>query len=272
MLNNGQDDWFRVDLRACTSLRRQLDIEGGRNIAIDYPLLITNATLNDAAERTAFVAVLRDAPIESLWLRVSGFGAEATPAALRKCITACQDFHASSLPLVADGVGGTAALAIMSFGATCGVAHGVAEKERFDARDWNKPRKVGSGGGGGRMVLLAGIDRLLKKEQAQALVSASGGRRLLSCNDRTCCPGGFEDTLRDPRGHYLRQRAFQCEALSAVPELKRTQHFLDTIMADVDRKARQVAKLKLQDEKLTAILTKNTDRLDRMQFGPRGPE
>lgn len=265
MLHNGQDAWFRIDLRACNSLRRHLDVEGGKNIAIDYPLLITNAVLNDAAERRAFVTALRDAPVESLWLRISGFGAGATPAALRKYITACQDFHALSLPLVADGVGGTVALAIISFGAACGVAHGAAEKERFDARDWSKPREVGSGGGGGRMVLLAGIDRLLKKEEAQALVSASGGRRLLSCNDPTCCPGGFEDTLKDPRAHYLRQRAFQCEALSAVPEPRRTQHFLDTTMADIDRKARQVAKLKLQDDKLDTILTKNSERLDKMR-------
>jgi len=265
LLSNGQDSWFTVDLRSCATLRRRLDIEGGKDIAIDYPLLITNAVLNDAAERKAFVSRLRDVPVESIWLRVSGFGAEATPAGLRKYITAFQDFHALSMPIVADGVGGIAAFAILSFGAACGIAHGAAEKERFDASEWNKPRKEGRGGGGGHMVLLSGIDRLLKKEDAEALIAVPHGRRLCSCNNRMCCPHGFEDTLKDPRGHYLRQRALEFESLSSVPEPRRAQHFLDTTLADADRKARQIAKLKVGDVKLSTMLVKNTERLDRMR-------
>lgn len=258
------DPWFRVDLETCLALRRALDIEGGKHVAIDYPLMISNAVLNDPAQRREFVTKLSSMPIDSLWLRVSGFGAHATAAGLRKYISAVQDFHSLGKPVVADGVGGLSALAMVSFGATCGIAHGVAEKERFDTKDWHKPPKE-SGGGGGYAMLLPGIDRLLKRAEAEVLLAAPGGRRLLSCNNRACCPHGFEDTIKDPKGHYLRQRAWECEAISAVPEQRRPQHFLNKDLAQADRTARQVSKLKVSDASLAQKMLENSRRLDRMR-------
>src|ERR1035441_2070676 len=82
LLNGVNDAWFKADLEATARLRAFLDIEGGKNIAIDYPLLIPNAVLNDPAERKAIVAALKSMPAESLWLRISRFGADATPAGI----------------------------------------------------------------------------------------------------------------------------------------------------------------------------------------------
>ena len=111
--------------------------------------------------------------------------------------------------------------------------------------------------------MFPGIDRLLKKEQAEAIIAAPGARRLLSCNDRSCCPHGFEDTLKNPKGHYLRQRAFACEALSRIQDQVRPRHFLDQNLANTDRLARQIAKLKVGDVELSDMLVKNSARLDR---------
>lgn len=97
------------------------------------------------------------------------------------------------------------------------------------------------------------------------LVEANGGRRLLSCNDRRCCPNGFDDTKRDPKGHYLRQRAWQCEAISSVPEPRRAQDFLDGTLAIADRTARQVAKLRVPDGAVATITARNAERLDRIR-------
>lgn len=260
-----KDPWFRVDQEACTRLRRLLDMEGGKDIAIDYPLMISAADLNDATERAAIIPALAHLPIQSLWLRVSRFGADATPAGVSKYISALREFRGLDMPLVADGTGGMAGLAVTAFGAASGLAHGAAEKERFDASTWNKPRPdKKSSGGGGYSVLLPGIDRLLKKEEAQALIGAPHARRLLSCQDRNCCPAGFDDTLKEPKGHYLRQRTLQCEALSAVQDPLKPKHFMDTMLASASRTARQVAKLRTGDEKLGAALTKNALRLERM--------
>ncbi len=261
------DDWFKIDVENCIALRRALDAEGGKSIPIDFPVMIPNAILNDISQRRDLISKLASLPIDSIWTRISGFGADATPAGLRKYIGAVQDFHVLGKPIIADGVGGLCALAIVAFGAACGLSYGVASKERFDASGWHKPPKPGGGGGrGSYTVLMPGIDRLLQKEDAEAIISASGGRRLASCSDRWCCPQGFEDTIKDPKGHFLRQRAFRCDALSAVPEPVRARHFLDRDVAESERRAKQIAKLKLTDEKLLGRLAENASRLDRMQM------
>lgn len=268
-LSEAADAWLSTDLRSCEQLRLALDAEGGKQIAIDYPLMITNASLNDAAQRKAFTGSLASMPIASLWLRVSGYGADATAVAMRKYITAARDFHELGRPMVADSLGGLSGAAAVAFGAISGIAHGIAEKERFDARSWHKPPPPPDPekkrGGNAYVVMLPGLDRLVKPDQAQQLIAAPGARRLLSCNDRSCCPHGFEDTIRDPKGHYLRQRASEYSILSAVPELRRTQHFLDKTLTTADRTARQIAKLKLSDEKLLDLVNKNAGRLDRIR-------
>lgn len=264
-IQNVSEGWLTVDLENCLALRRALDAEGGKEIAIDFPVMISNTLLNDGAQRRDLIAKLGSLPVDGIWSRVSGFGADATAAGLKKYISAVQDFHALGKPIVADGVGGLSALAIVAFGAACGISYGVAAKERFDASSWYKPPKLGGGGGGGHSVLLPGIDRLLKREDAEAIINASGGRRLASCNDRTCCPRGFEDTIKDPKGHFLRQRAMQCDAISAVPEPVRPKHFLDKDLTEADRRARLLAKLKLSDPKLSSRLVENAKRFDRMR-------
>ena len=263
------DSWFGVDLAACDALRRALDQEGGADVAIDYPLIVSNAALNDTAQRRAFVASLAGGPIDSVWLRISGFGGGVTAAALRKYIAAARDFHELERPINSDCVGGLSAQAILSFGAASGIAHGFGEKERFDASAWHKPppprdpdKKQGANA---YAVLLPGVDRLLKPSQARTLIETPGGRRILACNDRWCCPRGFDDTIADPNGHYLRQRAWQWDAISRIPESRRVQHFLDRTLADADRAARQVAKLKVGDPQLREIVTDNARRLDRMR-------
>jgi hypothetical protein len=268
-LAQATDSWFGTDLAACAALRRALDREGGTDIPIDYPLIVSNAALNDGAQRRAFVASLADRPIDTLWLRVSGFGGGATAAALRKYIAAARDLHELGRPIIADCVGGLSAQAILSFGAASGISHGLAEKERFDASSWHKPPPPPDPdkkrGGNAYAVLLPGVDRLLKPAQARALIETVGGRRILACNDRRCCPRGFDDTIADPKGHYLRQRAWQCEAISRIPEPRRVQHFLDRTLAEADRTARQAAKLRVADAKVKEILEDNARRLDRMR-------
>lgn len=264
LLEGSIDSWLRVDHDACLALRRALDIEGGRQIAIDYTLSTTNTALRDPAQRRAFIAMLEDLPFDNLWLRISGFGAHASAMGVRRYIASVMDFHRLNRPIVADGVGGIAAMAIAAFGAAGGICHGVAEKERFDASGWNKPRS-GGGGGSEPRILVPGIDRLLKLSETKTLMAATGARRLLSCNDRACCPHGLEDTIKNPKAHYLHQRSRQISELSGVPEKRRARHFLDTDLAEADRTARKAAKLKIGDDGLAEILARSSERLDKMR-------
>jgi len=262
-LDGSTDPWFATDRTTCLALRRALDAEGAGHMAIDYPITIKNASLRDPAQRRAFIAGLADLPFDNLWLRVSGFGADASATMLRRYIAAMIDFQRLGKPIIADGVGGLAALATAAFGAAGGVSHGLGEKERFDASDWNKP-PTSVGGGREKRLLIPGLDRLLSAKQVAILMEAHGARKLLSCNDPSCCPRGLDDTLKHPKAHYLHQRAKQFERISRIPEARRTQDFLAKDLADAARTARQAAKLKVTDESLTAMLQRTTERLDRM--------
>lgn len=263
MLEGSTSPLFGVDRDATGALRRALDSEGGKHIQIDYPLMIKSASLRDPAQRRAYIAGLAGAPIDQLWFRISGFGSDATPAGLRRYIAAVMDFQRLDLPIVSDAVGGLVGAAIAAFGAAGGICHGVAEKERFDATDWHKPPQSG-GGGREKRVLVAGLDRLLSVKQIDILMAAQGARSLLSCNDRSCCPNGLVDTLKDPKAHFLRQRSRQIEELSRIPEPRRAQHFLDKELAPAGRTARSAAKLKISDEGLAKVLERSSDRLEKM--------
>ena len=50
-----------------------------------------------------------------------------------------------------------------------------------------------------------------------------------------------------------------------MPEPRRSQDFLDRTLADADRTARQVAKLRVPDEAMMTITMRNAERLDRLR-------
>ena len=166
-------------------------------------------------------------------------------------------------PIIADCVGGLAALGVTAFGAAVGIAHGVVEKERFDAGAWRIRPRAGGGGQNGRLYL-PGIDRHFKLADVRALMEAKGGRRLLACQDRDCCPRGLADMLNDPKAHFLTQRQNQLLDLQRIPDLRRTSRFLDYHLASADRTARQVAKLRIPDDRIQESLRRATLRLDRL--------
>lgn len=263
MLSDSNSPWLTTDRESCVALRRKLDAEGGRNIAIDFPLMIPAVALRDPLQRRVFLANLEDLPFDNLWLRVSDFGSDATATGLRRYIAAVTELLSLGKPIIADGVGGLAALGIVAFGAASGIAHGVAELERFDARGWDKPRSSG-GGGNETRILIPGLDRLLNMQQMELLMAAPGGRRICSCSDRSCCPHGWDDTKKNPKANYLYQRNKQVQALSSVPELRRIQHFLDHYLTDANRIARKAARIRTSDEPLRETLLRSSERLERM--------
>jgi hypothetical protein len=256
--------WWPIDLQLCEELRRALDEMGGAKIKIDYSLTTTYGTLREPEQRRAFLAELGDLPFDNLLLRISDFGADATPSAVRRYIAAVADFHTLKRPLVADCVGGLAGLAIAAFSAAAAIAHGLAEKERFDVRPWLMPRKPGGGGQGGRVYFPA-LDRYFKIDEARTLLEVRGARRLLACEDRDRCPRGADDTFNNPKAHFITQRLTQLGDLSDTPDERRVSRFLDVHLASADRRARLAAKLDTGDPTMKRALQKASIRLDRMR-------
>lgn len=258
------DAWLPIDIASCFALRDALDREGGKRIAIDYPLMIKMGSLRDPIQRRKFMADLKDLPFDNLWLRISGFGSNATAMAARRYIAAITEFHKLGRPVISDGLGGLVGLATTGFGASGGLCHGAAEKERFDASSWVKPKEEG-GGGRDKRILVLGLDRLLTQKQVDVLMNAQGGRRLLSCNDPSCCAHGYTDTVRASKSHFLNQRSKQLVQMSNIPEHRRVAHFLDHDLKSAVNTAQKATKLKGFNKPLHEMLDDNFARLDRMR-------
>lgn len=264
-----RSEWFNIDRQSCILLRQALDAEGGRDISIDYSLLMPHLQLDEVEERGQIVGALRDLPFDNLWLRASGFGADARPLTTRKYIGSLSAMHNVGKPIVADYLGGLVALAAVSFGVISGFAEGTGgERERFDAREWHKPAKVldeDKQFGRTTRIAIAGFGRSVSISELQMLHDAKGGRRLVACNDRNCCLHGFSDMIANPRRHGIFQRDSQIRDIEQIPNLNRSQYFLDGEMTRADRLARQIKDLKTGDEPLTNRMAMHSHRIEKMR-------
>jgi hypothetical protein len=241
------DNWFTVDLIATERLRRTLDRLGGKDVAIDYTLIVPHTLLRDEAARGALIDKLAPLTFENLWIRASGFGSDGTAPGTRAYINSLGAFHNLGRPIISDYLGGLVGLAGLAFGAVSGLAHGVGERERFDAGSWHlepKERDDDEKAKGGRQsrVYVASIDRSLTVPELRALARARGGRRLLVCDDRDCC-SGLEDMIENSRGHFLKQRFDQIQRIEKVPDLNREEDFLSHDVALADQQSRQIKRL-----------------------------
>ncbi|HEX8654924.1 MAG TPA: hypothetical protein VF693_06865 [Allosphingosinicella sp.] len=248
------DSWLEIDIEAFRRTRRYLDELGGTRIALDYGLILTRDDLLDEAVRGSIVAAIFDLPFSNLFVRISRFGADASPPQIRRVITALAGFHNLGRAVVLDYVGGLTAHAALAFGAASGLARGLGNQERFDASDWQKfpqPRSADDQNSGpAKRVRIFGLDRSLTIPELMSLAKARNGHRLVVCSDRDCCHRGLEGMVADRKGHYAVQEAKLLRELESVPEPKRTEHFLSHELAIADRTARQIKDIKPLESEL----------------------
>lgn len=262
------DEWFGVDLQACDRLRKYLDQLGGEKIALDYSLILSHTALRDEAIRGALIAKLTSIPFENLWIRASGFGADGTPAGMRAYINALNALHNLGRPIIADCLGGLVGLGTLAFGAASGLAHGVGERERFDASSWHLPPKKKDddekSGGRTKRIYIAGLDHSLTVAELKALAKARGGRRLVACTDRECC-SDLDDMINDWRAHFLKQRTMQVQRIAEIPDLKREDDFISKDLTFADQQSRQIRELNPVESELRPkrgeTLAKTKERL-----------
>lgn len=236
-------DWFDVDREACVALREALDCEGGKSIAIDYPVIQTLKHLQRSEVRSDVLSAFGSLPVENAWLRISGADGTLGPQTTRGLLTLLGGLHNIGRPLVLDYFGGPASVAALAFGVASGRAIGIGEMERFDATDWDKPPepKVEDAQGFGRTPRYAieGLGRTLSGRELQLLAEARGGKKLLV--------GGLRDVaelLENGREIHLDQVSRETGDLENVPLLRRDDWFLKKPMTQIVRTSRQVAELK----------------------------
>lgn len=267
-LRHGADDpWLSMDRTAVHLLRMALDREGGAAIAIDYPLIAPHTRLLDAGHRLRLLEALQGLPIDNLMVRLSGFGADAGPLTIKRTLIALEELHRLGYPVVLDHVGGLVGLSAVAYGVASGIAHGIGEHDRFDAREWHKPPKErGPEARFGRAtyIPLPGFDKSFRKADLQAIAAVTGGRRLVACQDRQCCAHGLSSMLENPRAHIAQQKHRAVAALQQVPDARRIGHFLDGEMRETERKAGDLARLNTGDYKLNMALAEGRKRIDSM--------
>ncbi len=210
---------------------------------------------------------LEGLPFDNLILRLSGFGSNAGPLTVKRALIAIKALHGLGYPVLLDHVGGVVGLSALAFGIISGIAHGIGERDRFNARDWHKhPKEREDGAPFGRPVYvpLPGLDKAFRAKDLERIASATGGRRLVACPDRGCCPRGLESMLQNPGAHIARQQFAMIDRLGSVPDTRRIDHFLDFDLRGAERTARDLARLNTGDEKLNGALMKARKRIDRM--------
>ena len=264
-MGDEQSWWFAIDQNSCVELRKFLDSNGGETVKIDYPLIITYAQLRKPETRKHLLDGLRDLPFDNLWLRVSGFGADATAAGVERYVQAVLEFHQLGKPIITDQVGGLTSLAISSFGASSGFAHAITGKERFSAQGWINPKPSKGGGRGDKTVYIPGLDRRIKVKDARAMFDdARTSRGIFGCPDKNCC-GDIDKMLSNPEAHFVRQRNKQVRELSIVPESIRAERFVTDHVEEARRRADRGLKLKKPNEDTKKLISKSHKRLIRFE-------
>jgi hypothetical protein len=227
LITSSHDPWFEADLANVTHLRNALDKANGGAIDILYLLAIPYALHRDEHERSNLIEAMTGMPCKALWLQIDGLGSQATAAGVRHYIAAASDFKAVGIPVIADGIGGLAGLAVVGFGAVGGLAHGVTFGERIDHRSWRHARGPDSFGRP-RRVYLRDLDLLFEPSEAEAILrSSTRATAVLGCRDTHCCPRGLRDMLENPARHFLLQRMAQLSQLSQLPPNVRPTEFID---------------------------------------------
>ena len=266
-LRYGRDDaWLAIDRCSVVALREALDRAGGHGIGIDYPLMLPHTALPGAEDGVGTFGELRGLPIDNLLLRLSGFGVDAGPLVVRRAFQGIVRLHALGYPVLLDHVGGLVGTAALAFRIVGGIAHGIGERERFDARDWHKPPKARTGEEFRRAVLLpvSDLDRSFRRKEFDVIVAARGGRRLVACGDRARCPQGLTSMLADPRAHLAWQRFRALGELAKVPDERRMDHFLDVEVRKAERKARDLARVRTGNAAIDRTLATRRGRMDSM--------
>ena len=237
--------WLNLDLSSCQLLRRALDDEGGRQIAIDYPVIHSHTALNKADQRGMISQRLSDLPIDNLWIRASGLGSEVKPQTTKQFLKTLYELQSLNKSIIVDYADGLAAHALIAFGGASGLAQGIGERGSFNASNWHNPQKERDPDKPfGRTVYhpIPGLGRRLSTKELTLLAGAKGGRKLVGCQN-SCCRSGVRDMLADSRQHAAHQALAPVLTMSEIPDLRREDFFLEKPLRNAERVARNIKDL-----------------------------
>jgi hypothetical protein len=247
------DTWFAVDVALLQELRRQLDGAGHEEVALYYALAVPTSVFHDATQMASIKAGLQRVDIDGIWLRVHPFGSSSGHITLQRFIRSCRDLHALNLPMVVEKAG-SVGLALLAFGAVSGLESGVSSGDKFDYARLVKPageqRKAFAPHA---RVYIPGLGIFLDKDTAKTFFNNRSLKASYGCQNTACCRRGTQDTLSDPRRHFIFTRMEEVGAISQVPAQLRPNQYLDNVLRPATDRLGRVLQAGLANEIKTRV-------------------
>lgn len=259
-----RDTWFDIDLSLLRELRRQLDARGLEDVSLYYTLAVSTAVFHDATKRAELKAGLQGLEVDGLWLRIHPFGAASGHLTLQRFIQSCRDLHALNLPLIVEKAG-SIGLPLLAFGAVSGIESGVSSGDKFDFSRLSRPPQDNKGFAAHARVYLPGLGVFLDRDTASAFFSNRALKANFGCQNTACCRRGSQDTLADPRRHFVLTRMEEVGALSQVPPQLRPTQYLDSALRPATDRLGRVLQATLPD-KVKVRLEKERHKLDGWRY------
>ncbi len=254
----GFDGWQKIDHDACVLLRRALDSEGGKTIAIDYLVAARLTDFMDEGFQSKLMPNLSDLPYDNLWVRAS-MSTPIGPLNAQRLVRTLSRWHNIGKPIVMDYMGGLTAEALVGMNVVSGISHGYGEQSSFTADKWTEPpeeRDKDKPAGRSTRVGVSALGCTFTSAEFDVLLTAHGAKSVLLPNDRTVLPNGVEDVSRDPRRFNVCEAQRRLAEIDAVPTANRPDYFADKRMREVVATANKAAKL---NPKADIAKAKNVD-------------
>ena len=252
------EGWQAIDHDACMLLRRALNTEGGKSIAIDYLVAARLTDFMDESFQSKMMPNLSDLPYDNLWVRAS-MSKALGPVNAQRLVRTLSRWHNIGKPIVMDYMGGLSAESLAAMNVVSGVAHGFGEQTSFTTSKWAEPpeeRDKDKRGGRATRIGVSSLGCTFTSAELDVLMSAHGAKSALLPNDRRVLPNGVEDIRRDPRRFNVYDAQRRMEEINAIPTVNRPDHFADKRMREVVATANKAAKL---NPKAEIAKAKNVD-------------
>ena len=242
----GFGGWHDIDRKGCFLLRRALDVEGGKSIAIDYLIAARLADFNDESFQSKIMPGLLDLPYENLWVRSAMSSPDTSPTNAQRLIRTLARWHNMGTPIVMDYMGGLTGEALLAMNVVSGIAHGFGEQTTFTTTKWTDPpeeRDKSKPGGRATRIGISALGRTFTSAELEVLLSAHGAKSVLLPNDRSILPNGVDDLRNDPRRFNACDAQRRIDEITKIPTAGRPDHFADKRMREVVGTAKKAAKL-----------------------------
>lgn len=245
-------------------LREALDQAGGQHICIASSFIGRLTLLGKEEVTNRIISLHRDAPANSIWLRLSGLRRD--PVARRVLTTArrLQLLHETELPIVLDYACGLEPLTLAALGVTSGLSFGALTNDQFSDQTWLQPSKSIDNSvrndGRQQFARAPGLGRSFSHAELQLLSEAPKGKRLLFDPANTGI-STFEDFKAKAKEIALREAVEAVTGINEVPNSRRPDHVRTTHLDQGARKARQLSRLDLDPDRAETLKVRSPESL-----------